>query len=637
MWYLFIFPTPLLAQEKEDTRVLRIEQQLTNMADSISPGLRQTANLSVSNAPIQDFVRGLAETHSLNISIDPTLQDRISNNFTNAKVLDILLYLIREFNLDIRTTGSIITFYRPVIVIEPVLPLPAKQLKLRYDTSTDLFTADLQGDSLSSFAKQATQLTKKNIVLAPGVRERLINGYIESMPLSAALDKVAYANNLKLIATKDNAFVLQAADVQENAVANRSQQTNASQQYTNDFSQSKGKHNIGVQTIGDVQYIDLDASDVPITELIKEVSAQLGINYVLFSEIQGNTTVNVKKISYPDFLNFLLQGTSHTYKVLEGIYTIGNRKLEGFRSTKLIRMQYRPVVKLDEVIPAELKVGVEIKLFPELNSIILSGGPPQIAEIAEFLKAIDQTVLNVLIEVIVVEVRKGHNVRTGVSAGLADSLVTTGGQIFPGLDFTLNAKSVNDVLSRINTKGLINLGRVTPNFYVTLQAMEQNNFLDIKSTPKLSTLNGHEANLTIGQTVFYLEQQQNITGGVTPITSITQQFKQVSADLNIKINPMVSGDDHITLGINAEFSDFIDPIIKGAPPGNATRRFTSMIRVKNEEMIVLGGLEEARKATTGSGFPILSRIPIIKYLFSATTRTRSDNRLIIFIRPTIVY
>ena len=99
----------------------------------------------------------------------------------------------------------------------------------------------------------------------------------------------------------------------------------------------------------------------------------------------------------------------------------------------------------------------------------------------------------------------------------------------------------------------------------------------------------------------------------------------------------VSGDNNITLTLDAQFSDFIDPVIVGAPPGNATRQFTSMIRVKNEDMIVLGGLEEVRTTRSGSGVPILSRIPILRWLFSSRKSAKQTNKLIVFIKPTIMY
>ncbi|GAB3879800.1 hypothetical protein GCM10028824_43890 [Hymenobacter segetis] len=622
-------------------------RRLQALGDSTAPGLNQRASLSVAGVSIQEFLRGLAETHSLNVSIDPALQVKVSNNFTDVKVVDLLLFLAREYDLDVRVTGNIIAFYKYVPTPEARPALLAKKLRLTYDGPQDRFTADLAGDSLSSFVKQATQLTKRNIVLAPGLGGRTITGYVEALPLAQALDRLAYANALRLVRVDDQSYVLQstepAAGTATAATAARPARTGRGTAgngvgLSNPGRSSLSGADVVVAAGADGQSrVSIDADNVPIGQLLTDVSLDMGVNYVLFSELTGNTTMHIRQLAYADFLALLLQGTTHTFEFTAGRYAIGGRALEGFRRSRVVKLQFRPADKLDEVIPTELKKGVEIKVFKELNSVILSGSPPQIDEIAEFLKSIDKPVVNVLIEVIVAELRRGHTVSTGISAALGDSTVKTGGTVFPGLDMTLNSKSINSVLSKLTSRGLVDLGRVTPNFYVTLQALEQNSYLNIRSTPKLATLNGHEASLKIGQSVYYVETVQNVSGGVTPIITRSQVFKQVSADLSIKINPMVSGDDNITLTVDAQFSDFIDPVIVGAPPGNATRQFTSMIRVKNEDMIVLGGLEEVRKTRSGSGVPILSRIPILKWLFSSRRDAKQTNKLVVFIKPTIMY
>jgi type IV pilus assembly protein PilQ len=637
--------SPALPPAGSADRFGQLRRQLQVLADSVMPGLNQRANLSVTGVSLQEFVRGLADTHGLNVSVDPTLAVRVSSNFTDVKVLDLLVFIAREYDLDVRVMGNILSFYKYTAPPTVKVATPAKKLRLIYNEPQDRFTADLAGDSLSSFAKQATQLTKHNISLAPGLGGRVITGYVEGLPLTQALDRLAYANALRLSQPDAHSYVL--GPTEEVAVAGagakatasrRTRAAGATSSISNPGQASSSGADIALTTAPDGQrLVSIDADNVPLTQLLNDVSADMGINYVLFSELVGNTTMRVKQVTYADFLALLLQGTTHTFQYAYGRYAIGNRVLEGLRHTKVIKLQFRPVDKLDEVIPAELKKGLEIKVFKELNSLILSGSLPQIEEITEFLKSIDKPVVNVLIEVIVAELRKGHSVSTGISAGLGDSTVKTGGTVFPGLNMSFNSASINSFLSKLSSKGIIDVGRVTPNFYMTLQALEQNSYLNLRSTPKLSTLNGHEASLKIGQSVYYVEQVQNVTGGVSPVITTTQQFKQVTADLAIKITPLVSGDENITLTIDAQFSDFIDAVIRGAPPGNATRQFTSMIRVKNEDMIVLGGLEEVRHTRGGSGVPILSRIPIIRWLFSSRTSAKQTNRLVVFIKPTIMY
>jgi type IV pilus assembly protein PilQ len=88
--------------------------------------------------------------------------------------------------------------------------------------------------------------------------------------------------------------------------------------------------------------------------------------------------------------------------------------------------------------------------------------------------------------------------------------------------------------------------------------------------------------------------------------------------------------------ITVSQSDFTEKISKFAPPNTVNRKFESLIRVKNGEMILLGGLEEAEKSESSSGWPILSRIPIVKWVFSSRSKKDSKSKLTVFIKPTII-
>jgi type IV pilus assembly protein PilQ len=142
--------------------------------------------------------------------------------------------------------------------------------------------------------------------------------------------------------------------------------------------------------------------------------------------------------------------------------------------------------------------------------------------------------------------------------------------------------------------------------------------------------------MSIGNTEYYKEEQNNIYGSITSQSQIITTYKDVKAELQVKIRPVVSGDDQITLEIEVTQEDFTSRISEFAPPGKVARTFKSLIRVKNQEMILLGGLEEKRKSDTGSGVPFLSRVPIIKWFFSSRYKNQSNARLNIFIKPSIV-
>jgi len=638
----------ILGSEKDRFEI--IEKKMRKLSKRELPGLKDVADFSVSGVSIQEFLRGLAESNNLNISVDPTLQIRIVNNFTNEKVSNILLFLCKEYDLDIRFVGSIMSFYKYSPDPLPFVPLPPKEIKVTYNAYNDKLHLDLQGDSLYKVSRKITQVSKKNVVLANGIDNRIIGVYIEDMPFESALEKMAYANKLRVIKTADNFYLIEPLAENETGLTdlnpkkkknkgNQPQNNLSNNNYNNPNANQGGSADFDFEVINDSiakkQYISIDAVNVPIADIVKDISQESKIDYFMFSEPKGNTTVKAEKLSYDEVLSFLLQGTEHTFKKDGKMYLIGERSLEGLRNTRVLQLQNRSAEIILENIPAELKKGVDIKLFKELNSLILSGSSPQILDIESFVKLLDKVVPVIHIEVILVNVNKTNTIKTGISAGL-DSSKKTGGTVFPGLDFTLGAASVNSLLSQLQSNNIFNLGRVTPKFYVSLSALEQNGNINVQSTPKLSTLNSHEASLKIGSKRYYELATQNTLGSLTPSVTRTVQYNQVEANLAIKITPTVSGDEQITLDIEVENSDFTDIPPQGPPP-TSTSSFKSMIRVRNEEMVVLGGLERVEKRDQGSGVPLLSRIPVIKWLFSSRTRTKTKTKQLVFIRPTIIY
>ena len=224
------------------------------------------------------------------------------------------------------------------------------------------------------------------------------------------------------------------------------------------------------------------------------------------------------------------------------------------------------------------------------------------------------------------------------SAGIRDQPTPTSGDVFPELDVELGAESVNNILNAITGFGVVNLGQVTENFYISLQALESNSIISIESTPKISTLNGHEANISIGETTYYQETQVNVQTSVTNQGVLqSRQWKSIDANLAVTITPFVSADEHVTLTITVEQDDFSGKVDPSSPPNITTQTFQSVVRVKNGEMILLGGLEKKKKSDTGSGVPLLSRIPVIKWLFSSRSKDREKSKLHILIRPTVSY
>jgi type IV pilus assembly protein PilQ len=241
-----------------------------------------------------------------------------------------------------------------------------------------------------------------------------------------------------------------------------------------------------------------------------------------------------------------------------------------------------------------------------------------------------------LIEVTIIDFTKTRTIATGISAGVSDS-VKTGGTILSGINFTASASGVNSFLNSIGKLTSLNLGHVVPNFYVTLQASETNNNVNVRSVPKLTALNGHTATLSIGSKLYYKNSTQNLIPSASTNTSVfTNTYMPVEANLSVDIKPIVSGDDEVTLGIKVNISDFTSIPTDGSPPPESISKFESSLRVHSEDTVLLGGMERTENDLSASGVPILSRIPILKWIFSSRTKTNSKVVTVLFIKPTIL-
>lgn len=315
-----------------------------------------------------------------------------------------------------------------------------------------------------------------------------------------------------------------------------------------------------------------------------------------------------------------------------------NQNNSGTRNSSNSNSEANLTENIKKIIPDELLTGIDVKIDSELNSFVISGPAARIERFKNFIRYIDKPVPVILIEVMILEVNRNAIVQTGISFGLDEEPVETAGKAFPSTDMRLGAETINRVIGGFNGFGSFNMGKVLPNFYMDIKAMESNGNIKILSTPKLSTLNGHKAHLSSGQTTYYAVTNQSFFGSQIPQSSEITNYYPIDAELALDIMPFVSGDGEITLDINVVQSSFNgERIAENAPPGMNSREFSSIIRMRDQDVAILGGIEESSKDDSGSGVPVLSRIPVLKWFFSERRREDSKRKLNILIKPTVIY
>ncbi|MCC8427239.1 secretin and TonB N-terminal domain-containing protein [Mucilaginibacter sp. UR6-11] len=641
---LFLCPVKMLAQKVD--RIQIIQQRLEDISVSV-PGITQNVNLQLNNVPFRDYINALNKANKLSISIDPQLTFVVSETLNNVPAANVLAFLAKKYNLDINTVGSII-YITPYITPVQIVPALAKDIKVKYSQLENTLSLDLDNDSLDAVAKKISIVSGKNVQVPIAMQSKKVTGFFATAPFDAALEKLAFVNEIKMVKTSDNFYLFQPLDPDEQLYINGDKNTSSKRTYkpANGMPNNGGMGNsttgnssaIGlfVKTLNGEKLISVDATNVPIADLVKQASQESGKATVTYSDIKGNITLHLNDVSFDNFLALMFKGTDYTFHLENNIYMIGDSKLEGLRVSKAIQLQHRAIDTIVMMIPTEWKKGIEIKEFREQNTLLLSGASSRIAEIESLIKQLDILVPVVLIEVTLIDVHKSRTIATGISAGVSDS-VKTGGTLLSGMDFTFSARSINGLLDKVGSLTSVNLGHVVPNFYVNLKALENNSNVDVRSVPKLTALNGHTATLSIGNKVYYKNTTQNvIPSSATTVTTLSNTYGESEANLKIAIKPLISGDDQVTLGINIDISDFTSLPTDGSPPPTATSKFQSSIRVNNEDMIVLGGIERTERSDSASGIPLLSRIPILKWIFSSKKKSNGKIVTLVFIKPTIM-
>lgn len=588
------------------------------------PALNTKVDITVSSTPVQEFLRGLANQAGINMNIDPALNFTVSNNFNGVLVRDVLQFLNDNYDIEIKGIGSILNIRKRNTEISP-----KTRVKIETKPGTDLVSLTISQVPIRIAATEITEQTGQNIIVTPNIGEITVSCFIRNMPLMAALEKMAIGNNFSIKKTEDGALIFEpvaapTAPVQ-NVMANNSQKGNRSANGSPDIKLT-GRDSIRIY-----------AQNCRLEDVINKLFPLMNKPYNLMTNLDDIVSLRYDRITFEALVQELFAGTSATYKIENGGYRIGKRNIIDMEETLVVQLKYRTIDSIIYIIPNQLKKEVDIKQYADMNSLVLSGARDRVNTLARFIDNMDKRIPVVLIDVMIIDNKNSKALSTGISAGLSDKPSVSKGSVFPSVDMTLGSSTVNEIINGLNGFGWVNLGKVKPNFYMTLKALETDGVIELKSTPQLSTLNGHKAKMSIGNTEYYKEELNNIFGSMTTNSQMITTYKPVDAELAVSIRPIVDGSEQVTLDIKVEQSDFTARISEFSPPGKVSRKFESMIRVKDQEMILLGGLEEKQVKDTRSGLPLLSRIPVLRWIFSSREKSNSKSKLNIFIKPTIIH
>ncbi|RDU57447.1 pilus (MSHA type) biogenesis protein MshL [Helicobacter sp. MIT 99-5507] len=162
------------------------------------------------------------------------------------------------------------------------------------------------------------------------------------------------------------------------------------------------------------------------------------------------------------------------------------------------------------------------------------------------------------------------------------------------------------------------------------------------SNPKVLTLSNQPALISVGSILRYAQSsvfQNSSSGGTTQNTSTS--FPSVFSGVLLDVTPSVQG-EYIMLKINPSITQTKDRNTENAatalsePPNLSSNQLSSLVRAKDGDRVVLGGLISKSVSNNTNRVPILGYIPLLKYLFSYDGTSEQTTEMIIIITPHII-
>jgi len=270
---------------------------------------------------------------------------------------------------------------------------------------------------------------------------------------------------------------------------------------------------------------------------------------------------------------------------------------------------------------------------PSTNSLIIRTSPKNFPSVLELIHKLDIFPQQVLIEVLILDLELDEQNEHGIEF-LYQS--TSKGTTFGG-NSTQSGSNLTSLLGGATSfpaSGsffVVDPGRLA----AQLHLFASDNKTNILANPILVTTNNKPANISITDEIPISSSTLNTTTD-NPTTSTTISFRNVGIKLDI--TPKINSDNFVNLIIRQEISSRGPDVNTGATvtPSFNIREVNTEVVLKDNQVLVMGGLMRTDIIDSHEGIPFLKDIPILGNLFGSKSRETSKTELMLFITPHII-
>lgn len=428
----------------------------------------------------------------------------------------------------------------------------------------------------------------------------------------------------------------------------------------------------------------LSVRNVSIRDVLLAFGKRSDLNIVFGPEVDGQVTIDLKRVTLDEALDALLTPIGFVYR-REGNFV---RVAKPMPETRVFTVNYIPTLRtgsgslsataggatgavgavggggatvgatssvtstdnadlwidLQNTLKGLLSKEGTVVISKAAGLIAVTDLPQNVMRVAQYLELVEGTAhRQVVIEAQIIEVDLTRDFSAGIDWNLVAKNLTVFGQAIQGTltgggltAGTLVAQTLAPATSIFQLGLATRLGSQTLN--VLLKALSAQGQVAVLSKPKLSALNNQKAVMKIAtdDVFFTVTRTREPTTGIVTETETTQT---VTEGIVLDVTPQIGVDDTITMSIRPSVSERVGQAT--SPQGSvvpiiAVRAADTVVRVKDGDTVLIGGLMQSRSTRNRSGVPVLQEIPVAGGLFKKREDQDRKTELVILLTPTVV-
>ncbi|MGR5164420.1 pilus (MSHA type) biogenesis protein MshL [Vibrio owensii] len=415
--------------------------------------------------------------------------------------------------------------------------------------------------------------------------------------------------------------------------------------------------------------ITVNLSDVTLDEVLNVVQNMYGYDVVKSGKVIQIYPAGMRTVTIPvDYLQFKRSGRSLTSIVTGSVTSAGTSSsggssddsdssdsnnngdssttsTGGTRIETITESDFWPMLQQAVANLIGSGKGQSVVVTPQAGVITVRAFPDEIREVREFLGVSQERMQRqVILEAKILEVTLSDGYQQGINwSNMSASIGNSGSIVVDRNPVTLPLDAIGSLLG-----GQTNVTFSDGNFEAVMNFMATQGDLNVLSSPRITAANNQKSVIKVGTDEYFVTELSSNAGNgensnAVPEVELTPFFSGISLDVTPQIDnkgnvflhvhpAVIEVEEEIKkLNLGGDFQDIQLPLAK-----SSIRESDSVIRAKDGDVVVIGGLMKQQNLEQVSKVPFLGDVPALGNLFRNINNVTQKTELVILLKPTVV-